>query len=102
VTGGVAVTGRRNGFQLSVKAGKTTQRLRLYLGASQAHGSLSATLSDGSAPPFDVMTKVSGDTQIFVCTLSFSAASDGKALVLQWRQSGDGGGTVTLESATLE
>jgi hypothetical protein len=104
VTGGVMLGGRRNGFQLSIRASKnTTRRLRLYVGASNAHGTLAASLSDGSAPPYDDGSiKVQGAAvRTFVYTLTFRAGADGKALVVFWRSQSDAG-SVTLESAALE
>ena len=103
VTGGVAVDGRRNGFQLNIRASKDTVRtVRIYVGAANTHGLLSAMLSDGSALPYDGMVKVSNaEVSVFVFTLKFRAGADNKSLLVAWRSQLDNG-FVTIESLALE
>jgi hypothetical protein len=112
VTSGVLVAGTGNGFHLSVPADTTPRTLTLYLGAFEAQGQLSASMSDSSAAVFtdssvDIVPG-NGDHHVNgVYTLSFQAGQSGQTLNIDYVLAVDHGattgisGNVTLQSAVL-
>ncbi len=74
--------------------------MKVYVGGYASGGTLTAQLSDGSAPNY-VHSAFSGTGQYdAVYTLTYKAASAGKLLTVKWVQS-SGSGNVTLQAATL-
>src|SRR6266481_5962940 len=112
ITSGVLVTGTGNGFHLSVPADTTPKTLTLYVGAFEAQGQLSASMSDSSAAVFtdssvDIVPS-NGDHHVNgVYTLSFQAGQSGQTLNIDYVLAVDHGaatgvsGNVTLQSAVL-
>jgi fibronectin type 3 domain-containing protein len=94
------IVGVGNGFQISAPADTTTRTLLVYVGGWNSGGRLTAHLSDGSAADF-VNTAFSATGQYdVVYTLTYSAASSGQQLVVQWTQA-SGTGNVTVQAVAL-
>jgi PKD repeat protein len=105
---GVSVSGTGRGFALTVPADTVARTLTLYVGATQAHGRLVASLSDGSAPDYlNVPVRKLGSRWNGVYTLTYRAASAGQTLRVEWTQargvSAAGGPVpgVSLQAAAL-
>ena len=97
---GIYITGVGKGFQITAPADLTQRTLKVYVGGWISGGTLTASLSDGSAPDY-VNSSFSGTAQYnAVYTLSYKAASAGKLLTVKWVQA-SGTGNVTLQAATL-
>jgi hypothetical protein len=111
-TTGVSVTGTSNGFHLSIPADVVPQTLLLYVGAWEAQGQLTASLSDNSAPSFidsslDIVA-ANGDHHVNgTYTLTFQATQPGQTLNIDYILETDHGaasglaGYVSLQSAVL-
>jgi hypothetical protein len=111
-TTGVSVTGAGNGFHLSVPAGTAATTLLLYVGAWEAQGQLTASLSDSSANVFadssvDIVA-ANGDHHVNgTYTLTFQATQPGQTLNIDYILQTDHGaasslaGYVSLQSAVL-
>lgn len=102
---GIAVAGAGNGFELSAPADTTTRTLRVYVAAHDARGRLTATLSDGSRPEYaddEVDSAVGGTSGVY--TLVYRAATAAATVRVRYtlERSYAAGGTVALESATLD
>ena len=98
---GIRVSGKNNGFQITVPAETTARTLKLYVGVSWARGKLTAALSDGSAPVYeDTSVKKLHSTAHRVYTLRFGAASPGVVLTVTWTCA-EGGGGVLLQAADV-
>jgi hypothetical protein len=98
---GVFLGGTGNGFQVTAPADTTVRVLTIYVGGWNSTGQLTATLSDGSAPAY-VSPPLSGGGQYNgVYQLTYNAASAGRTLTIQWKQTA-GTGNVTLQAATLQ
>ena len=97
---GIYITGIGKGFQITAPADLTPRTLKVYVGGRSSGGSLTASLSDGSAPDY-VNSSFSGTGQYnVVYTLTYKAASAGKLLKVKWVQA-SGTGNVTLQAASL-
>jgi PKD repeat protein len=109
-TNGVAVSGIGTGFSMTAPADTTSRTLTIYAGAEGVSGTLTARLSDGSAPNFVSTTTVTkwGKYNL-VYTLTYKAASAGQTLNVTWIQTATGGSKwrsstprrVTLQGAAL-
>ena len=111
-TTGVSVTGTGNGFHLSIPADTIPQTLLLYVGAWEAQGQLTASLSDSSAPSFtdssvDIVS-ANGDHHVNgTYTLTFQSNQPGQTLNIDYILATDHGaasglaGYVSLQSAVL-
>lgn len=94
-----------SGFQLTVPAGPTNETLLVYVGAYDAVGQFTATLSDGgtftSAPGQTVNNMGSGPGGVFA--VNFKANSAGQTLTVQWKVSTiySSSANVTLQAAAL-
>lgn len=108
-TSGVSVSGAGNGFHLSVPADTTPKTLVLYVGANNAQGQLTASLSDNSAASFVDSSLNSGQGNDLSGTyrIDFRAGQPGQALNIDYvllTDEGNGAGLVgevILESAEL-
>jgi len=97
---GISITGVGKGFQITAPADLTQRTLKVYVGGWKSTGTLTASLSDGSAPNY-VNSSISGTGQYdAVYTLTYKAASAGKLITIKWVQA-SGTGNVTLQAATL-
>ncbi len=78
------------GFSFTVPADTTQRTVRVYVSAHSGTGTLTATLSDGSAPAF-VDSGVTGPTNGAnvpgVYTITYAAAEAGQTLTVQWIES---------------
>jgi hypothetical protein len=98
---GIYITGVGKGFQITAPADLTQRTLKVYVGGWKSGGTLTATLSDGSAASYSNTSFSSASVQYdAVYTLTYKAASAGKLLTVKWVQA-SGTGNVTLQGATL-
>jgi hypothetical protein len=99
-----------SGFQLTAPADTTTRTLQVYVGAYNAQGQLTATLSDGggsftsgSLPGQTVNNIGNGPCGVF--SLSYAANSPGQTLTVTWKVAAIHGApdqaNVTLQAAAL-
>ncbi len=104
-TTGLFVPGRRNGFELTLPADRTTRTLKVYVGLYAAMGNFQAWLSDFSARAY-------GDTSLSnffgnayaAYNLNYASASPGQTLTVRYTSKAvydSDYGNVTLQSATL-
>jgi hypothetical protein len=80
------------GFRFTVPASTTTQTLYVYAGGSGTNSSLTAHLSDGSAPDYVATVSGSGSYTNFY-TITFKAASAGQTLTITLLKTGNITGT---------
>ncbi len=103
-TTGVYVFGQGSGFTFTVPADLTTHTLTIYVGVYGAHGSLTAHLSDQSAPDYtDDSLLNSSATTNGMYTITYRAASAGQTLTVTFTDEKlyQFFGNVELQSATL-
>jgi hypothetical protein len=107
-TTAVYVQGNGNGFSLSVSADASTiHTLRLYAGGQKSTCTITATLSDNSAPMYRQAVQGTGMGPFMVeATLVYRAASPGQHLNVSWSVTSTGGGPMGdfghIASATLQ
>jgi hypothetical protein len=92
------------GFQFSVPADTSLKTLKVYVGAFNAGGGMTASLSDASAPHYTNRSLVNfsnGPSGVY--TINFAAASARQALTISWKLTDAVGEipNVTLQAATL-
>jgi hypothetical protein len=99
---GVYISGAGQGFSFTAPADATARTLVAHVGGWNSGGTLTAHLSDGSAPDFvDVTTAASGQYDRNY-TLSYQAGSAGQTLTVSWvMSSGLSYGNVTMNAAAL-
>jgi len=100
----LSVSGIGKGFEITVPANKVPSTLRLYVGGTNAQGTLTASLSDGSAADYAISISQWGGSFSKVITLSYRTASAGQSVTVRWVQTGelsDQPGRITLSAATL-
>ena len=78
-----------HGFGFTVPAGTTTRTLKVYVATNRAAGQLTATLSDGSAPPYVNTLPIAADLHSSVYTITYAAASEGQELEVEWIETAD-------------
>jgi len=98
---GVFVVGTGNGFQITAPADLTSRTLLVYVGGWNSTGQLTATLSDGSAPTYVSPALTASGQYDGAYQLTYSAASAGRTLTIEWKQIA-GTGNVTLQGAALK
>ena len=102
---GIFMTGRQNGFKLTIPADTLPKRLNVYVGLYGAAGDFQAYLSDLSAPAYtDTSFENAGSDGYRLYTLDFQAPAVGEHLIIQYRARelyDFDYGNVTLQSATL-
>jgi hypothetical protein len=99
-TNGLYISSTGNGFAITAPADTSSRSLTVYVGGWFSGGTLTAHLSDGSAPDFvDTTTSASGQYDRNY-TLVYSALSSGQTLTVKWVVS-SGSGNVTLNGAAL-
>ena len=89
-----------NGFAFTAPADTSLRNLTVHVGAWLAGATLTAHLSDGSAPDFVDTTPQATGQYDRNYTLTYQAASAGQALNISWVLT-SGGGNVTLNGAAL-
>jgi len=99
---GIYIVGAGQGFSFTAPADTTARTLAAHVGGWNSGGTLTAHLSDGSAPDFvDVTTAATGQYDRNY-TLSYQAGSAGQTLTVSWvMSSGLSYGNVTLNAAAL-
>ncbi|MCL5885089.1 MAG: polysaccharide deacetylase family protein [Deltaproteobacteria bacterium] len=98
---GVYVSGVQNGFSITAPADTGLRTLKVHVGGWYSGGTLTAHLSDGSAPDFvNVTTAVSGQYDRNY-TLTYKAGEAGQSLTVKWIMT-SGTGNVTLNGAALQ
>ena len=88
------------GVNVQLTASRSERVARIYVGASNATGVLTATLSDSSAPLFTT-TVVAGAKLTREITLVYRTGSPGQTLDITWQKSG-ASGWISLDAITLE
>jgi hypothetical protein len=98
---GVYVSGHGEGFHIVVLADTTTRTFRLYGGGQQSTCTLTAHLSDGSAP--DLVQTGSDPGALFyrTITIQYHAASAGQTLQIYWVVTSPSG-FAHVQSASLQ
>jgi parallel beta-helix repeat protein len=100
--GGVEIGPASTGFSVTAPAGPTSHTVVVHVGGWASSGTLTAHLSDGSAPDFvDTTPQASGQFDRNY-TLTYSAASAGATLTIEWQQNGGTTGNVTLGAVALQ
>ena len=103
---GIFVTGRGNGFRLSLPADTTPRTVRFYVGGYGVQANFEAFLSDFSAPPYlDGSVSNVFDNVSVVYTLNYAAASPGQNLQVTYSSAtllDLDYGNVTWQAVTLE
>jgi hypothetical protein len=90
-----------NGFSFTVSADTTVRTLVVHVGGQTSGGTLTATLSDGSAAAYQDTSPTQSSRYDRNYTLTYSAASAGQTLSIQWVNATDSG-NVTLGGAALK
>lgn len=99
-TNGVSVTGVGHGFTFTAPADTSARTLTVHGGGVNSGGTLTAHLSDGSAPDFvDVASTTSGQYDRNY-EITYTAATSGQTLTVSWSMS-SGTGSVRLSAADL-
>ena len=93
--------GVNDGFQFTVPAGTSSQKVIVYVGGWNTGGTLTATLSDGSAATYTNSSQSSTGSYYAYYTLTYNAGSAGKTLTVKWTEA-SGTGNVTLYAAALQ
>ena len=88
------------GVRITLPASRSERRARVYVGGTSATGTLTATLSDSSAPVFQT-TLVAGSKVTQEIELTYRSGSQNQTLTIDWVKS-TAGGSITLEATTLE
>jgi hypothetical protein len=97
---GIFISLPGNGFSFTAPADTSTRVLTVHVGGWNSSGTLTALLSDGSAPTFvDSTTQVSGQYDRNY-TLTYTAASSGQRIIISWVAT-SGAGNVTISAAAL-
>jgi hypothetical protein len=99
-TNGIYINSTGQGFSFTVPADTTVQSLVVHVGGWMSGGTLTAHLSDNSAPDFTDVTAVTNNQYDRNYTLTYSAASSGRSLTISWTMT-SGSGNVTLNAAAL-
>ena len=97
---GVSIGGTGHGFSITAPADTTNRTLIVHVGGSSSGGSLTAHLSDGSAPDFTDTTSNTSGLYDRNYTLTYQAASASQTFTVTWVM-GSGTGNVTLVAAAL-
>jgi hypothetical protein len=81
---GIRVFNVGSGFRVTVPADTTARTLNLYLGAKNARGQFTATLSDSSAEAFSTFINQPSGLGTHLVTLDYMAASAGQTLTIEY------------------
>ena len=94
------IGGVGNGFSLIAPADATTRTLILHVGGWNSGGTLTAYLSDGSAPGFTDTIASTGGQYDRNYTLTYNAAGPNQTLTVSWVMA-SGSGSVHISGAAL-
>jgi DNA-directed RNA polymerase specialized sigma24 family protein len=96
------VDNRSKGFAFTVPADPVLRRVMVWVGGHQTVGSFTATLSDGSAPPYrDESVNIPQGNGWHCYTLLYRARSNGAKLTITWSAANAQDGNVTLQAVAL-
>jgi hypothetical protein len=95
---GLYVNGTGKGFSITAPADTTTRTIILHVGGWNSGGTLTAHLSDGSAPDFTNTTSTASGQYDRNYTMTYQAGAAGQTLTATWKMT-SGGGNVTLNAA---
>jgi len=98
---GVYLYGTGQGFRITVPAGPVNRTLKLYVGGQQSTCTVTAHLSDGSAPDF--IASVSDKNKLFAATvtIAYRGVQAGEDLVVDWVVTSSSG-FAHIQSASLQ
>ena len=105
--GGIAAPALGQGLSFTVPADTSMRRLTIWTSAHYADGTLTAHLSDGSAPDFvqtiHAVPSSPGPSQNLpaIFTLDYRAATDGETLTVTWTQSANDNGCVGCQDIAI-
>jgi hypothetical protein len=97
---GIYIAGVGQGFSFTVPANTTVQTLTVHAGGWNSGGTLTASLSDGSAANFVDVTGATNGQFDRNYTILYASRSAGQVLTVSWVQS-SGFGNVTLNGVAL-
>ncbi len=93
---------RTKGFSFTAPADPVTRRLLVWVGGHMTQGSFTATLSDGSAPPYrDESVAIPQGNGWYCYTLLYRARSNGAKLTITWSAAKAQDGNITLQAVAL-
>jgi hypothetical protein len=103
---GIRVFNIGSGFRVTVPADTTARTVNFYVGAKNARGQFTATLSDGSAAAYSTLINQPSGLGSHVVTLNYQAASAGQTLTMEYTmetryKSSLTGSQINLEATTL-
>ena len=101
----ICITGKNNGFQITVPADTVEKTLRVYVGAWSAKGKLEAVLTGGNTPKYIEYVDAKSGAVNKVFTLDFKAVSDDEKLVVRYtidEAYNKTMGNISLQAATLK
>ena len=105
--GGIAAPALGQGLSFTVPADTSMRRLTIWTSAHYADGTLTAHLSDGSAPDFvqtiHALPSSPGPSQNLpaIFALDYRAATDGQTLTVTWTQSANNNGCVGCQDIAI-
>jgi len=97
---GTYISSGRNGFTFTAPADGTMRTLIVYVGGTISGGTLTAHLSDASAPDFVDTTALASGSYDRNYTLNYTAGAPGQTLTVTWSMTA-GNGNVSLSAAAL-
>ena len=100
-TNGVSIQGVGQGFSITAPADTAARTLVLHVGGWNSGGTLTAHLSDGSAPNFTDVTALASGQYDRNYTLTYHAGNAAQTLTVTWAMT-SGTGNVSLSAAVLE
>lgn len=96
------VDNRSKGFTFTAPADPVLRRLMVWVGGHMTQGVFSATLSDGSAPPYrDESVSIAQGNGWHCYTLLYRARSNGAKLTITWSAAKAQDGNITLQAVAL-
>jgi hypothetical protein len=101
---GIYIVGTGNSFTITVPADTTARTVKVYVGGWMSAGTLTAHLSDGSVADYtDGSFSNNAAPYCAVYTITYKAGAGNQNLTVRWQMaSGQSGGNVTLQAATLQ
>jgi len=99
-TTGLYILGAGQGFSFLAPASTTPRTLVVYVGGWNSSGTLTAHLTDGSAPDFSSTTPAVNVQFDQNYTITYASASTAASLIITWKMT-SGAGNVTLNGAAL-
>ena len=98
---GLYLSGVNNGFSFTAPADANMRTLKVHAGGYYSGGTLTAHLSDGSAPDYSDTTAMVNGQYDRNYTLSYRATAPGQTLTVAWKMTSGSTGNVTLDGVAL-